>query len=330
MDVQTMVPDFTRQRLRIDASSSEGESEWFHEVFRRGVLKVDLEPYDNTPFAFETTIRVLPDLTVSSTFCSPMVSRRRKQATADDALFLALVRSGEATLLYDGAETPMPDGAGTYARYDTGDADAALGMRTGTTILGLRLSRRLIEPLVADYENLKRQVLPAGIEAVRLLAAYLDMLDSRESISTVEAQRVVVNHIHDLAALAIGASREGGELAAAGGVRAARLAAIKKDALYNLANPNLSIAMVAGRQGVTPRYVHMLFEADGITFSEFVIGQRLVRAHRMLSDPRFARQTISAIALRVGFGDLSYFNRTFRRRFGTSPSDVRAAARSGR
>jgi AraC-like DNA-binding protein len=32
----------------------------------------------------------------------------------------------------------------------------------------------------------------------------------------------------------------------------------------------------------------------------------------------------------TGFGDLSYFNRTFRRRFGCSPSQARAAARDDR
>lgn len=328
MDVQAAAPDFTRRRLRIDADSSEAEVDWFHDVFRRDVLKVDLEPRDGAPLVFESTIRALPDLALSRTFCSPMVSRRRKAATADDALFLAIVHSGDATLLYDGTETGMPVGAGTYARYDTGDAAAALGMRTGTTVLGLRLSRRLIAPLV-DYEHLKRKILPAGGEAVRLLAAYLDMLDLEESISAPEAQRIVVNHIHDLVVLAIGASREGGELAARG-VRAARLAAVKKDALDEIANPDLSIATIAARQGVTPRYVHMLFEPEGVTFSEFVVGQRLVRAHRMLSDPRYAGHTISAIALMVGFGDLSYFNRTFRRRFGMSPSDVRATGRERR
>jgi AraC-like DNA-binding protein len=47
----------------------------------------------------------------------------------------------------------------------------------------------------------------------------------------------------------------------------------------------------------------------------------------MLTDPRYAGATVSAIAFAAGFGDLSHFNRNFRRRFGATPSDVREASR---
>jgi AraC-like DNA-binding protein len=50
----------------------------------------------------------------------------------------------------------------------------------------------------------------------------------------------------------------------------------------------------------------------------------------MLGDPSFAERTISAIAYESGFGDLSHFNRAFRRRYGESPTDVRSAALCGR
>jgi AraC-like DNA-binding protein len=46
----------------------------------------------------------------------------------------------------------------------------------------------------------------------------------------------------------------------------------------------------------------------------------------MLTDPRRLHLAIIDIALAVGFGDVSYFNRVFRRRFGDTPSGVRAAA----
>jgi AraC-like DNA-binding protein len=43
----------------------------------------------------------------------------------------------------------------------------------------------------------------------------------------------------------------------------------------------------------------------------------------MLCDPRLAARSISSVAFEVGFGDLSYFNRAFRRRYGATPSEVR-------
>jgi len=111
--------------------------------------------------------------------------------------------------------------------------------------------------------------------------------------------------------------------------RTARLRAVKADILANIAQPGLTINAVARRQGISSVYVRKLFEHDGTTFTEFILTRRLARVHRMLGDPRFSGGTISTIAFDAGFGDLSYFNRVFRRRYGATPSDVRAKAQNG-
>jgi AraC-like DNA-binding protein len=64
----------------------------------------------------------------------------------------------------------------------------------------------------------------------------------------------------------------------------------------------------------------------GLTFSSYVLGQRLSRAHRFLSYSHLASRNISSVAFDVGFGDLSYFNRTFRRRYGVTPGEIRHSA----
>ena len=74
------------------------------------------------------------------------------------------------------------------------------------------------------------------------------------------------------------------------------------------------------------RYLHRLLEDSGRTFSEHLLERRLDRAHRLLRDPRLAYRKISEIALEAGFADLSHFNRSFRRRFGETPSQARAMA----
>jgi AraC-like DNA-binding protein len=108
-------------------------------------------------------------------------------------------------------------------------------------------------------------------------------------------------------------------------LREVRLHAIKADILAHLGARDLSLDGVARRQGISPIYVRKLFEEEDTSFTRFVLGQRLARARRLLSDPDLAGHTIATLALEAGFGDLSYFNRAFRRRFGCTPSQVRGA-----
>jgi AraC-like DNA-binding protein len=132
--------------------------------------------------------------------------------------------------------------------------------------------------------------------------------------------------MHDLIAATIGATRDGRAIAEGRGIAAARLRSIMADVSANLGDGNLSVVEVARRQRITPRYVHKLFESKGLTFSSFVLSQRLSRAHRVLSDPQLGDRNISSVAFDVGFGDLSYFNRTFRRRYAATPTEIRQSA----
>jgi len=113
------------------------------------------------------------------------------------------------------------------------------------------------------------------------------------------------------------------------GVRAARLRAVKADIMANLGARGLSLAVVAMRHNISPSYVRKLFESEGTSFTDFVLSERLARARRLIADPVSAGRTIGDIALEAGFGDLSYFNRAFRRRFGDTPSGIRADAYAG-
>ena len=94
-----------------------------------------------------------------------------------------------------------------------------------------------------------------------------------------------------------------------------------------MAQDDLTVAAATSRQRISESYVRKLFESEGSSFSEWVLGERLIRAHRILTDPRFAGRSITSVAFDAGFGDVSYFNRSFRRRFGATPSEIRAEAK---
>jgi AraC-like DNA-binding protein len=167
--------------------------------------------------------------------------------------------------------------------------------------------------------------------ALRWLMRYLDAVltdpaDAEASSAVGEVQRLIVSHVYDIAGAAITATRESTLFRDGLGIRAARLRAIRSHILANLGSPQLTVAAVAAHHGITPRYLHKLFETQGTSYSAFVLTQRLRRVHRMLTDLRWASRPISALAFDVGFGDLSYFNREFKRRFNATPSNVRREA----
>jgi AraC-like DNA-binding protein len=136
-----------------------------------------------------------------------------------------------------------------------------------------------------------------------------------------------VAHIHDLVSMVLGATRDAAEIAIGRGLQAARLHALKADIAVNLIRRDLSINAVAARQAISPRYVRRLFAEAGSSFSDFVLVSRLERVRRILCDWRNVERSVSDIAFACGFGDLSYFYKSFRRRYGMTPSDVREAAR---
>jgi AraC-like DNA-binding protein len=74
---------------------------------------------------------------------------------------------------------------------------------------------------------------------------------------------------------------------------------------------------------MSPRYLQHLLHETGVTFTEHVNELRLRKARRMLASPLHDALKIKDIAQACGFGEVPYFNRAFRRRFGLSPSDCR-------
>jgi AraC-like DNA-binding protein len=210
----------------------------------------------------------------------------------------------------------------------TGGEPSSFGGPAQNSVHLLRVPVRLLSPLVDDLEASYGRMIPADNAALQLLVGYIGAREEIDAVVTPEVERRVVTHIHDLMALAIGATRDADEIAKSRGVNAAWLRAIKEDIATSLDQPDLTVATIAARHRINPRQIQRLFENEGTTLTEYVLGQRLVRAHRLLTDPLRANQKVIAISLDVGFSNLSYFNRAFRRRYGVTPSELRAAARS--
>lgn len=101
---------------------------------------------------------------------------------------------------------------------------------------------------------------------------------------------------------------------------------IRKYIDANLDSPHLSVASVASHFGVTPRYVHMVFSADGIAPAEYLRRQRLQRSAELLRDPQWDARSITDVAFASGFSSSSHFSTQFKRAFDLSPREFRRMA----
>ena len=105
-----------------------------------------------------------------------------------------------------------------------------------------------------------------------------------------------------------------------------QLHAARQNLVQNLFRPDLSPTLVADLLGVSVRQIHRLFEPTGESFSRTLTTLRLAEAHQQLRGD--VTRPVADIAFACGFESLATFYRVFRRAYGLSPGDVRAASTS--
>jgi AraC-like DNA-binding protein len=292
---------------------------FYCDVVGRMLAKVDVEPVDGNFFCNARFCR-FPDLSVSYVASSAIRgTRTREMAEGDQGLTLITNLGGAATLSHLHRDATLSAGGAILIS----NAASFCMQRTRSQRINVGVPHAVLAPMLANSDTALMSVIPGTSGPLRLLTGYINLLftDSK-LLETAELRRLAVNHVHDLVALTVGATRDTTEIAAGRGLRAARMQAIRTDIGQNLAG-DVTVAALSARHRLSPRYIRKLFEGENTSLSQFVLSQRLTRVHRMLTDPRYASLTIGGIAFAVGFGDLSTFNRDFRRRFGVTPSDVR-------
>ena len=291
-------------------------------LYERTIWSADYEPLPEGPVYIDGQFRGLPGLGVADVTCTATRRARRTQAHLSDDYVLSIILCGSGTLSQRGREVTVGYGEALL----TNGAEPSASITSGSRFMAFRVSAGAIASRVPNVADRAGRPIGHRTPALQLLTGYASMLHGSRAIATPPAQQLAVQNVCDLVALALGPNTEAKEIATARGARAARLAAIKADISKSLGD-DLSIATVAARHKLPLRYMQRLFESEGTSFTDYVVEQRLRRAHVMLADPCQAERPISFVAFETGFRSVPYFNRAFRGRFDATPSDVRAGAR---
>jgi AraC-like DNA-binding protein len=323
----TSTPSYTVVRFSSCALPEQGRGRAIEELCERGSLVTKFTPYGEALPQVDFVNRSMPGLRILTATYAGVRREGVPDKTGQQGgnhLYLCMTLSGTSLASRRAREMVLSDGDAVLMTSE--ETGWTLTSPSSVNIAGIRLPRSALAPLVRNLDDAVMRRIPRDASGLRLLRKYLEVVADDEALAAPASRRLITSHFYDLAALALGTKCDGEALAESRSLRAVRLAAIKADIIANLHDGDLNATTVATRNRVTVRYLRKLFQSEGITYSEFVLGQRLARAYSILRNPLHSRRAISTIAFELGFNDLSYFNRAFRRGYDATPSDVKDGA----
>jgi AraC-like DNA-binding protein len=315
-------PDSAPKRFSTDQFPERERVSRWREEFGRTLVRIDIVPHTtDVPFWAEAVLQKLPGVHVAVCAGSPSLMDRPSALVALDA------HAGDTVgLVVNTAPAPMPV-TQRGAEVVLGEGDAVLLRHEETCTLpsttghvGFVLPRAALAVRTDDLDGAAMKQTSRKDPALRLLLSSIGHIQSNPEAGGLALQQTIVNHVHDLAALVLGANSEAREQAR----RSVGAARLKQAIAYigrHFADPGLTIVSVAQEQGISPRYLQELFEQSGSPFTARVNELRLKRAFALLT--RFPDRPVSGVALEAGFSNVSHFNRLFRARFGESPTAAR-------
>ena len=205
-------------RVSTDAFPRSHSMEAFRELFGKAILNIDIDPRAGHELDITMMLRALPDLGIDIGNASPTLCRHRSGEAENDDLVFSIVQNAGATLRQKGREATYGDGEAILTAH--GDP-ATCTIHKPARLLHFRFRReRLAARLHGGADAVCRPV-PRDHPALRLLVHYTSALDDQQVLASPDLRTAVVDHFYDLAAVALGATRDAAE-SARGAVSAPR------------------------------------------------------------------------------------------------------------
>jgi AraC-like DNA-binding protein len=189
-------------------------------------------------------------------------------------------------------------------------------------VLSFRVPRASLLPLLADPDGFTGIAHESGTDAAANLVAST-MLSIWRNVDRLDPAAADAADIAFTTMLAAGVGgserlRHSSQETLDAGLRAA----VNRHLTANLRTGELSPLMVAQRFGVSVRKLHRLYEGTGRSFAQTVMGLRVEACAREIKAST-SPSSLTELAARWGFCDLSHLNRVFRAHYGCLPSEYR-------
>ncbi|MCP3465755.1 helix-turn-helix domain-containing protein [Bradyrhizobium sp. CCGUVB23] len=241
----------------------------------------------------------------------------------DECFLITVPELAEIRFEQDGRDVRCKPGAFLIERshlpyeFSHQDPAALWVLKIPSAVLRARISRP--ERLATLQIDASRSVGALFVDTLRLAGDRIGEMDET-------ARAMIGKHLIELLAMAI----ESDDRVLTGhssSVRNGHLLRCEHFIRTRLDDMRLTPQMIADGCGISLRYLHQIFEGEGMTVCAYIRNQRLSMCDALLRDPN-CRKSISEIAYQWGFADQAQFSRNYRSRFGRTPSEARATSRA--
>lgn len=284
--------------------------------------RLDFARVTDGPFAGDIEQAASGDIRISRVTASPHRVIRRAEhikGARGDRVFVNLQISGIGQTLQ--GERRLRTGPMDIAIADT-LRPFEIEHRDRFSLFSVEVPRRLVPAELLREGRLALSASRWGREIAKLMMGQASL--ATDPRAKPEAVALLSRHVVDL--LGVGLDEMRGPES---GVRSREVKAelIESHIERNFRDPCLSAAATARAFSISERYVHKVFAARGIAFSERVNEMRLEECARALAEPRAAKRFVANVAQDAGFSDVSHFNRLFKAKFGETPTAYRVRLR---
>ncbi|MDF2809858.1 MAG: helix-turn-helix protein [Microvirga sp.] len=288
------------------------------DFYGRIQMGVELEPHEDHALRMSASTLILPTMACTIGSAAPVKWERMQHLLSDGIDDICLSwGAGGYRIDRPGHETiETVPGSAALLHFDR--RFSALAKNVEWT-MAVQVKRTVLSDRIRNLDDLPPNALDPLRPESRLLFDYLWSLTHLPSPGTLAS--VASRHIADLLVLSLGRPSESG--LEARGVRAARLASVKRHIADNLRSSLLSAETASRKLGISSRYIRKLFAEEGTSFSDYVTRERLAYVHARLRDRQHDLRQIAAIAYDVGFAEPSTFYRQFKACYGMTPNEVR-------
>ncbi len=294
--------------------------EYWNEVICKEFTELECRIGDKGAYRGELTRWDLESIQFAKVSCDPSGvhhSRFQVSRSTEEVYLMHVQTEGESLNTQSGREAHLKPG--DFTLCTSGEPYSVL-FDTPIEMLVLRIPVAILRQYFSapEADIIAQRVSSDEQLGSVIYSLLLRLWANKQSIDNHLHNANICNSILSLLATQLDMITPSGRVAESS-VRAAHIQRIRMYIERHLSSPDLSPGSVAHDNGVSPRYLRVLFEMEGVTCSRYIMNRRLEEVARDLSNPMAKHMKITEIAYRWGFNSPSHFSRNFKEHFRCSP-----------